>query len=127
MPAVLTAARGAGQKPWAGRGTIARSGDSPATSRWIGPVLEPPLFAVFQRFCNQKIELAATGVPIQLRVPEFLLQRVNMLGDLHKLVEAQILNGALDFFDTATAHCIGSSGFRPAGCRPAERRPSRSG
>jgi len=44
-----------------------------------------------------------------LRVPSFLLQRVNVLSDLSKLVEAQILDGALDFFHTAHTPIVPTS------------------
>ena len=59
----------------------------PGLSLRIWPVFKPPLFAVFLRFRNQEVELAAACVPIQFRIPTFLLEGVNTLGDPGKLVE----------------------------------------
>ena len=54
----------------------------------MGPVSQPTLFAVFLGFRNQEVELAAASVPIQFRIPPFLFEGVNTLGDPDKLVAA---------------------------------------
>jgi len=59
------------------------------------------LLAVLQRLRYEKIEFTSARIPIHLRIPAFLLQRMNTFGDLSELVYAEVLNGAFDLFDPA--------------------------
>ncbi len=68
-------------------------------------------------FFNQEIKLTSSGIPIEFRVPPLLLDGINALGDLSKLVGAQFLNGTLKFFDTAHRPIVTTSPVRAIAMR----------
>ena len=104
----------------------ARTGESPGTSLRGRPFPELTVSAILLCFRNQKIQLAAAGIPVKRGVPALLLQGVHTLGDPGKFIRAESPNGLLYLFNAhgRRGEVVGLTELESV-TSPASRRSSR--